>query len=249
MLNRIRFRRDIAQLNFGDFISSANFFDDDIDRGNPGLEPQQTWAAEVSTERRFGALGVAKVTVFHDWVRDVQDRLPIDGRFEVPGNIGNGRRWGASAEGTIALEPVGMEKARLDLEARWEHSAVTDPVTGMTRRFSGRRRYALEGELRQDLVEAGWAWGVESDYVDRAVAFELDELDIDERGVDVEAFVETTRYFGVKMQLTLQNLLDRRFFRDRTVFAGPRGSSPPDFREMRDLRRGRSVLLSISGSF
>ena len=249
VLNRIRLRRDIAQLDFGDFISSANFFDGDVDRGNPGLEPQQTWAAEVSTERRFGALGVVKVTVFHDWVRDVQDRLPIDGRFEVPGNIGDGRRWGASAEGTIALEPIGMQHARLDLEARWEDSTVTDPVTDMARRFSGQRRYQLEGELRQDLVEAGWAWGVESDYVDRAVAFELDELDIDERGVDVEAFVETTRYFGVKMQLTVQNLLDRRFLRDRTVFTGPRGSSPADFREVRDLRRGRSVVLSISGSF
>lgn len=249
MLNRLRFRRDIAQLNFGDFISSANFFDNDVDRGNPGLEPQQTWAAEVSTERRFGELGVGKVTVFHDWVGDVQDRLPIDGRFEVPGNIGDGRRWGASAEGTIALQPIGMENARLDLEARWEDSAVTDPVTGTTRRFSGQRRYALEGELRQDLVEAGWAWGIESDYVDRAVGFELDELDIDERGVDVEAFVETTRYLGVKMQLKMQNLLDRRFLRDRTVFDGPRGASPVDFREVRDLRRGRSILLSISGSF
>lgn len=249
MLNRIRFRRSIAQLNFADFISSANFFDNDVDRGNPGLEPQQTWAAEVSTERRFGELGVGKVTVFHDWVDDVQDRLPIDGRFEVPGNIGDGRRWGASAEGTIALQPIGMHNARLDLAARWEDSTVTDPVTGMTRRFSGQRRYTLEGELRHDLVEAGWAWGIESDYVDRAIAFELDELDIDERGVDVEAFVETTRYFGVKMQLVVQNLLDRRFIRDRTVFDGPRGTSQVDFREIRDLRRGRSVLLSISGSF
>jgi len=248
-LNRIRFQREIAQLNFGDFISSANFFDDDVDRGNPALEPQQTWTAEVSSERRFGELGVAKLTVFHDWVRDVQDRLPIDGRFEVPGNIGEGRRWGASAEGTIALETIGIQQARLDLEARWENSVVTDPVTGMTRRFSGQRSYALEGELRQDLVEAGWAWGVETDYVDRAVGFELDELDIDERGVDMEVFVETTRYFGVKMQLTVQNLLDRRFLRDRTVFSGPRGSSPTDFREVRDLRRGRSALLSISGSF
>jgi len=249
VLNRVRVRRDIAQLNFGDFISSANFFDDDVDRGNPGLEPQQTLATEISSERRFGELGVAKLTVFHDWVSDVQDRLPINGLFEVPGNIGNGRRWGASAEGTIALERIGMQQARLDLEARWEDSAVIDPVTGTTRRFSGQRSYALEGELRQDLVKAGWAWGIESDYVDRAVAFELEELDIDKEGVDLEAFVETTRYFGVKMQLIIQNLLDRRFVRDRTVFAGPRGSSEVDFREIRDLRRGRSVLLSISGSF
>lgn len=249
LLNRVRFSREIAQLNFGDFISSANFSDNDIDRGNPGLEPQQTWTAEVSSERRFGAIGVGTLSVFHSWVRDVQDRLPIDGQFEVPGNIGNGRRWGFTAEGTFPLLLLGLDQARLDLEARWLDSVVTDPVTGATRRFSGHRRYALEGEFRQDLVEAGWAWGIESDYVDRAVRFELDELDIDERGIDLEAFVETTRFFGVKMQLIVQNLLDRRFLRDRTVFSGSRESSEVDFREIRDLRRGRSVLLSVSGSF
>lgn len=248
-LNRIRFRREVAQLNFGDFVSSANFSDDDIDRGNPDLEPQQTWAAEISTERRFGRLGVAKLTAFHHWITDVQDLLPVGDRFEVPGNIGDGRRWGLEAEGTIPLMAIGMKQARIDLEARWEDSSVTDPVTGEDRRFSGQRRYALEGELRQDLVDIGWAWGIESDYVDRSVRFELDELDIDDRGVDVEAFIETTRYFGVKMQLTLQNLLNREFLRDRSVFDGPRGSSPVQFREARDLRRGRSVVLSVSGAF
>ncbi|MBS3743468.1 MAG: TonB-dependent receptor [Wenzhouxiangellaceae bacterium] len=248
-LNRISLAREIAQLNFGDFVSSTNFSDDDIDRGNPDLKPQQTWAAEVSTERRFGEVGVAKLTAFHDWVTDVQDLLPIGDRFEVPGNIGDGRRWGLEAEGTIPLDAFGMKQARVDLEARWADSSVTDPVTGADRRFSGQRSYALEGELRQDLVDIGWAWGIESDYVDRAVRFELDELDIDDRGVDVEAFIETTRYFGVKMQLTIQNLLNREFLRDRTVFDGPRGSSPVQFREVRDLRRGRSVRLSVSGAF
>ena len=248
-LNRLSLERGIAQLNFGDFVSSANFSDNDIDRGNPDLAPQQTWSAAISTERRFGEVGVVKLTAFHDWVADVQDLLPIGDRFEVPGNIGDGRRWGLEAESTIPLSEIGMQQARIDLEARWEDSSVTDPVTGESRRFSGRRRYALEGKLRQDLVELGWAWGVESEFIDRSVRFELDELDIDDRGVDVEAFVETTRYFGVKMQVAFQNLLDRRFLRDRRVFDGPRGASEIEFREIRDLRRGRSVVLSVSGSF
>ncbi|MEX2498437.1 MAG: TonB-dependent receptor [Wenzhouxiangellaceae bacterium] len=248
-INRLRLAREIAQLNFGDFVSSANFFDDDIERGNPGLEPQQTWVAELSTERRFGPIAFARLSAFHNWVNDVQDLLPIENQFEVPGNIGDGRRWGLTAEGALPLHSIGMKQARIDLEARWENSSVTDPVSGADRRFSGRRRYALEGELRQDLVGARWAWGIETEYADRSVRFELDELDIDDRGVDVEAFIETTRYFGVKMQLTVQNLLDRQFLRDRTVFDGPRDASPVAFRELRDLRRGRSILLSVSGSF
>lgn len=248
-LNRLSFVRRVAQLDFGDFVSSANFGDDDIDRGNPSLEPQRTWRAEAATERRFGSLGVAKLSAFHDWVGDVQDLLPVDDRFEVPGNIGDGRRWGLTLESTLPLDRLGVERARLDLDARWQGSRVTDPVTGRDRRFSGQRRYALESEFGQDFIRAGWAWGLETQFEHRSVRYELEELDADDRGVDLEAFVETTRYFGVKLQLIAQNLLDREFRRDRTVFVGTRSDDGIDFREVRDRRRGRSVLLTVSGSF
>jgi len=249
VINRLNLSREIAQLDFSDFVSSTNFGDNDVDRGNPDLEPQQTWLAELSTEKRFGDVGAARLSVFHRWVRDVQDRLPIGDEFEVPGNIGNGRRWGVEFEGTVPLTPLGLEQSRLDIESGWEDSSATDPVTGDDRRFSGQRRFAFESQFRQDLVGAGWAWGFETEYIDDSRVFELDEIDVDDRGFDLEAFVETTRYLGVKMQLTVQNLLDREFIRDRTVFDGPRGTSDVEFRELRDRRRGRSVLLSISGSF
>jgi len=248
-VNRFRLAREIAQLDFGDFVSSADFADDDIDRGNPGLEPQRTWRAEASTERRFGEIGAAKLTAFHDWVQEVQDLLPVDDRFEVPGNIGDGRRWGLMLESTLPLAPMGIERARLDIEARWEDSTLTDPVLDRSRRFSGQRRYWIESAFRQDFTGAGWAWGFETEFGDRSTRYELEELDIDDQGVDLEAFIETTRYFGVKMQLIAQNLLDQEFARDRTVFIDSRASGRPAFREIRDRRRGRSLLLSISGAF
>lgn len=249
-IHRIRFAREVAQLDFGDFVSAADFADDDIDRGNPGLEPQRTWLAEWSTEQRYGEVGVAKLTASYRWVDEVQDLLPVDGRFEVPGNIGDGRRWDVELEATVPLDALfESARTRLDFSGRWEDSSVTDPVTGRDRSFSGRRSFRLESRLRQDLVGQRWAWGVETEYEDRRVVYELDEIDIDDRGVDLEAFVETTRFLGVKLQLIVQNLLDRRFERDRRVFDGPRDTSPEAFRELRDRRRGRSVLLSVSGSF
>jgi hypothetical protein len=248
-VNRFRLAREVAQLNFGDFVSSADFGDEDIDRGNPGLEPQRTWRAEASTERRFGAIGAAKLTAFHDWVEQVQDLLPIDDRFEVPGNIGDGRSWGLTLEGTLPLAPLGIDQGRLDVEARWRDSKVTDPVTERPRRFTGQRRYWIESAFRQDFTDAGWAWGFETEFGDRSTRYELEELDINDQGVDLEAFIETTRYFGVKLQLIAQNLLDQEFTRDRTVFVDSRADGDPAFRELRQRRRGRSLLLTVSGAF
>jgi hypothetical protein len=248
-VNRLRLARDVAQLDFGDFVSSADFGDEDIERGNPGLEPQRSWRAEVSTEQRFGEIGAAKLTAFHEWVDEVQDLLPVDDRFEVPGNIGDGRRWGLTLEGTLPLQPVGIERGRLDIEARWRDSAVTDPVTERTRRFSGQRRYWIESAFRQDLTGAGWAWGLETEFGDDSTRYELEELDVNDRGVDLQAFIETTRYFGVKLQLTAQNLLDQQFTRDRAVFVASRADGDIAFREIRQRRRGRSLLLQVSGAF
>lgn len=248
-IDRLEFRREVAQLDFNDFVSSTNFGDQDIDRGNPDLDPQQDWLLQGSSERRFGAIGSARLMLFHRWVRDVQDRLPIDRQFEVPGNIGDGRRWGAQLETTLPLDRLGMNQARLDIDARWEDSSATDPLTGRDRRFSGQRRYDIESALRQDLTALRVAWGLEAEYEDQSTRFELEEIDTDERGLDLEMFVETTRYLGVKLRLTVQNLLDRKFERDRRVFEPDRDIGELRFRELRDRRRGRSVLLSISGSF
>lgn len=248
-VDRIRLRREIAQLDFSDFVSASNFGDADIDRGNPDLEPQQDWLLQVSSEQRFGDLGSARLTLFHRWVQDVQDRLPVEGQFEVPGNIGDGRRWGAALEGTAPLDVFGMKQARIDFETRWERSRVTDPVTGRSRRFSGQRHYEIETTVRQDLPALRMAWGVETEYEDHRAQFELDEIDRNASGLDLEPFIEWTRWGGVKMRLTLQNLLDRRFERDRRIFEPDRNAGDPRFRELRDRRRGRSLLLEISGSF
>ncbi len=140
---RLRIGRDVSQLDFSDFVSSTVFEDDDLALGNPDLAPESTWVVELIEERRFGELGVFKITLFYNWITDVEDLLPIDvpsqpGQlFEVPGNIGSGERWGAELETTIPLDRLGLTGARLDIEARLQDSRVTDPVTDEDRVLSG----------------------------------------------------------------------------------------------------------------
>lgn len=245
---RINLRRSVSQLNFGDFVSAANFGDNEINLGNPSLKPQNTWIAELAHERRFGDVGAATAKVFYNYVRDLQDRLPIDGA-DVPGNIGDGRRWGMELETTMPMDPIGLTNARLDTDLRWQESSVEDPVTSRDRPFSGESKFRIHTELRQDVLAAQTAWGLEVFYQDAVTRYELDELDIRDDGVDLTFFIETTRFLSTKMRLVAQNLLDRRFGRDRRVFEPSRVEAKPAFREVRDFRRGRSLILSLSGSF
>ena len=260
-LTRLRLERDVSQLEFKDFVSATVFQDDDLALGNPNLRPETTWVTEVSHERRFGELGVVKLTAFHHWISDVEDLLPLTPVFEAPGNIEDGRRWGIVLETTVPLDSLGLTGAQLEFKARWQDSTVIDPVT-LERRvlsggtesrrplpFHGENQYAFTLDFRQDFEAARVAWGWDLRTRAERPLFKVNELDILDEGVEFNVFVETTRWFGIKIRLHGQNLLNLSQLRDRTVFVGLRGLSPVDFRELHDSVDGRRVVLSLAGSF
>ncbi len=260
---RARIRRDVSQLNFNDFISSAIFEDNDLALGNPDLRPETTWKLEMDHERRFGKDSVITFTVFHHWISNVEDLLPLTDLFEAPGNIGNGRRWGIELESTLPLEWLGLTGAKLDFKGRWQDSEVTDPVTGEKRvltaggGFAGPPRFIFNREneytfnisYRQDLenLRFSWGWSV----ADHAIRprYNVNELEIYHEGILINSFVETTRWLGVKIRLEGSNLLDYFETRDRTVYTARRELSPVDFLLFRSRKPGRRIALTINGSF
>ncbi len=260
-LTRLRIEREVSQLDFDDFVSATVFQDDDLALGNPNLRPETTWIAEASHERRFGAIGVIKLTLFHHWIEDVQDLLPLTPAFEAPGNIGDGRRWGAVFETTLPLDSLGVAGGRLEFKARWQDSTVTDPVTlaqrvlsaGTESRrplpFQGENRYAYTLDFRQDLDAARVAWGWDVRTRAERPLFKVNELDVYDEDVEFNVFVETTRWFDMKIRISAENLLNLSQLRDRMVFAGLRNLSPLDFRELHDSVDGRRVILSFAGTF
>ena len=258
---RVRIAREVSQLRFEDFVSSTVFQDDDLALGNPDLEPESTWVVELSEERRFGELGVIKATLFHDWISDVEDLLPLNSDFEVPGNIGAGKRWGLQFEATLSLEALGLTGARLDIEARIQDSDVTDPVTGDDRELSGlgnvgkplalddENRYAFAVDFRQDFERERFAWGWDVRKRDNRIAYRVNELVEYEDGTEFNVFAETTRWWGLKIRLAAQNLTNFNQLRHRTIYDGERELVPVDVVEVQDRTDGRRVLLAISGSF
>ncbi len=264
---RLRVAREVSQLDFFDFVSSTVFQEDDLALGNPDLEPESTWVAELSEERRFGELGVFKITLFYHWISEVEDLLPLEALpplnelFEVPGNIGSGERWGAELEATIPLDRLGLAGARLDIEGRLQDSKVTDPVTGEDRVLSGEgdvrkplslrneNRYAFGVDFRQDFEVARFAWGWNVRKRGNRFEYKVNELVEHEDGLEANVFVETTRWWGLKMRLAAENLTDFHQFRFRTIYTGERDLSPLDVIEIRDRTDGVRVVLTLAGSF
>jgi hypothetical protein len=266
---RLRLAREVAQLNFNDFVSSTLFDDDELALGNPDLKPESIWIVEISQEQRFGELGVVTLKAFHHWIKDVQDLLPLNPENEVPGNIGDGRRWGLEFESTIPLTWLGLSGAKLDFKTRWQGSTVTDPVTGEGRELSGKGRlggmpfipfrdknddyeYIFDIAYRQDFDEAQVAWGW--DIADRAerLVFKVNELDvIDEGELELNAFIETTRWAGLKIQLIGENIFNLADVRERTEYLGERNSTFTDIEgfEYRYRTKGMRWTLMMSGSF
>ena len=264
---RLRVAREVSQLDFSDFVSSTVFQDDDLALGNPDLEPESTWVAELSEERRFGELGVFKITLFYHWITEVEDLLPvripppIDALSEVPGNIGSGERWGVVLETTLPLDRLGLAGARLDINARLQDSRVTDPVTGEDRVLSGEgdvrkplslsneNRYAFAVNFRQDFEVARFAWGWDLRKRGNRFEYKVDELAEHEDGLEANVFVETTRWLGLKMRLDAQNLTDFHQFRYRDIYTDERDLSALDRIEIRDRTDGVRVQLTLAGSF
>ena len=262
--SRLRLAREVAQLDFGDFISATVFEDDDLALGNPDLRPDTTWVAEASHEHRFGRSAVIKVSVFHHWIEDVLDLLPLSATFEAPGNIGNGRRWGLELEGTMPLDWLRLSGAQLEALVRLQDSTVVDPVTGEDRVLSGQggtfayrtlvnlnrnNRYMVRLDFRQDLEDAHIAWGWTVAERDERPLFRVNELDVYNEGAAIDAFIETTRWAGLKINLLGENLLNFTNYRDRTFFSGQRDLSAVSSLEVRERLSGRRFTLSVSGSF
>jgi hypothetical protein len=259
---RLRLAREVSQLDFSDFVSASVFQDNDRALGNPNLRPAGTWVADLIHERRFGDISVVKFRAYHHWISNVEDLLPLSPTDEAPGNIGSGKRWGLEVESTIPMSWVGLKTARLDIKARWQDSSVTDPVTGNKRVLSSQGRlssrlpyndidvkYIATVNFRQDFESQRVAWGW--NWTERAERplFKVNELDVFDEGSIVNLFVETTRWFGLKTQFAIKDILDESKTRTRNIYVGERENTLISRNELTDVSRGIQVELTFSGSF
>jgi hypothetical protein len=140
---------------------------------------------------------------------------------------------------------------------------VIDPVTGENRVLSDRspsgrlfplgfrleNEYAITADFRQDFQALQYSWGWNIRERASRPKFRVDELDILNEGMEMNFFIETTRWFGLKMRFNAENVLDVSDVRDRTRYTGRRSITPVEFNEIRRRVRGFRISFVLSGNF
>jgi len=249
---RLRYEREVGQLNFSDFVASSSLSKGVLTAGNPDLNPEQDWVSEAALERRFLGAGDVSVTVRHYAIKDAQDRAPVftaGGVFDAPANIGAGSKDELAVSATIPLDRIGLKGARLQGLGTWRWSDVTDPTTGAHREISGLRPVEWEGHFSQDIPALRLTWGVDAFGAWRETYYRFDVVETRKLHTFVMPYVEWKPQPNTAFRLEVDNLTARGFRDTITQYAGPRGSSAIAFTQDRKTAFGRYLFLRYRRTF
>ena len=216
--------RSVGQLDFNDFAASNQAQDGNIVSGNPDLAPDKEDELSVTYDLSFSEKGSLTVKLFHEWQQDILEQIPLPSGGFGKGNAGDARFWGVVTDINLPLDGF-IENGLLEVFHRYRDSEFEDPITEQTRTISGYSPRFLGMKLRQDLVDDQWAWGLhyESSFTDD---FYRAEEKITFEGNDrFHAFIETTRFLGLKMQLEIRQMNTGEFTRSRNLYDGNRAAA------------------------
>ncbi len=247
---RFRAEREVGQLDFGDFIASADIDIGQVEGGNPDLEPQKQTVLEAIYERRFWGEGVFDATYQYAEVEDVVDVIPLTGGFDGVGNIGDGTASFFQLRLTLPTDRLGIPNGRLQTRGSWSSTSVLDPVTGEERRFQGNQAFGCGVGFNQDLMGGRWSWGFNHGCnVDKGRGFRVREIRAFYAEPEVSAFVQWKPERDLTVKIDLGNASDRATGYDREIYSGPRDAAPLAFRETRRTRMSPWLFVQIRKTF
>jgi len=156
---RLRFEREVGQLDFGDFAASADLDDETVFGGNVDLEPEQRWISELIYERRFWGDGIVSLGLRHDEITDAIDVIPLEDGLSAVGNIGDATLDQAALTVAVPTDKLGVSGGMFRFRNTWNHTEVTDPTTGETRPISNVRASQATISFEQDITSWKLQWG------------------------------------------------------------------------------------------
>jgi outer membrane cobalamin receptor len=157
---RVRFEREVSQLDFNAFAASAELQNENVLGGNIDLEPEQRWISELAYEGRFWGDGVLSITLRHDEISDAIDVIPLEDGLSATGNIGDATLDRLTVNLQAPLDRFGFSGGRISARNTWNHTEVTDPTTGKTRPLSNVPKSHAVIVLAQDIKSWNLQWNV-----------------------------------------------------------------------------------------
>lgn len=202
---RFLLERTVSQLDFENFVPGYNVLDDRIEAGNPALEPEKIWTAELVYEHQLpNDGGLLEADIFYSAITDAIDFVPLldssGDLFSAQGDIDKAISYGIEGKASVRLGFVGLNDAVLSVRAARRWSEITDPFTGLERRIGQDRVYSLDVGYRHDLTSLQTSYGFNYKNQGRA-------------GVDNDLLV--TQYFTIKP--TLEAFVERKLFANLTL--------------------------------
>ena len=156
---RLNIERNVGQINFDNFISSYDQFEETIRAGNPDLKPETSWEIKLEHEWRLpNDGGVITLKGLASEIDGPVDRLPIDGYAGI-GNLGSGEKTQARIDGSIRINKL-LEGGVFRFMGYLQSTEVIDPVTNIERDFSWYKRWQTMIGLRQDVPGGKYSWGL-----------------------------------------------------------------------------------------
>ncbi|MDP3855055.1 TonB-dependent siderophore receptor [Phenylobacterium sp.] len=249
---RLRFERVVGQLNFDDFVADSSLSTGVVTAGNPDLDPEQAWVSEAAVEQRFWDNGVVMLTYRHSALTDAIDRAPIftaTSVYDAPSNIGDGTKDELILNLTVPLERFGLKGAQFKGESIWRQSEVTDPTTGEMREISDLRPLEWEATFSHDLPRWKATWGVDVFGGWRETSYQFNQIHTVKLKTFVKPFVEVRLQPDLLLRVEVFNATERGIRSTRTVYAGPRNTSPIAYVDDRDLQFGRGLYVRLRKTF
>jgi len=247
-----RIERAVGQLNFFDFVASANVSGGTTNAGNANLVPPQSWDAQIQATRNLGAWGTATARLYGRLITDQVDIIPVGATGQAPGNLdGTATLYGLQWTSTFNFDPIGWRGAKLDMNLQFQKTSLADPLTGRRRAFNETMTRQLDITLRHDVPSTQWAYGVTAFQYRQSEGFRLDQRFnfLDTPG-SLGMFVEHKDVMGLTVRATVDNLLGTNESFSRTFFDGRRNATNGNvlFTEDRDRFYGPVFTLTISGT-
>jgi hypothetical protein len=244
---RVRAGREVGQLDFANFTSSVSLADERVEGGNPDLRPQTEWSLEIAADLRPTDNLAVTLAAFHRWVSDTADFTPVgppEALEDAPGNIGAARIHGVHV---TARAPVpAVRGATVNVDATWQRSSVTDPLTLRSRDISEFQDFEISAAFRQDLPK--FAWGLAYTEKSDTSAFLLREIDRDRKSPSLGVFTEVALWRGLRLKMGAESLLGQHEWRERLLFDPDRRAGAVNAERSR-RHPGTWYQLFLSGSF
>ncbi len=249
-------RRTVAQLNFYDFISSADLASDRVNGGNANLQPQRAWEAQFLAEKPILGDGLAKVELGYDLVQMLQDRVLIydseGNAFDAPGNIGTGRRQFIDISVDAPLSGLGLSGVRWKGNVTFNRTRVEDPIWHTQRRWTDNSAnwpwFNWYTELRRDA--GSLSYGVAASDRDKFYIYRTDEIYSNWNGGPYgTAFVEYRPDSKTTIRLDADNIFDTDAHAHRLLYRPNRTATDPLFVEDRERNIHTSFTLTVKRSF